>query len=222
MCSRPRAVSAIRYFASYASCSRRSSNFFIGSIASSTRFALAGSPPPPSRLPSFFGMICHDSPNLSLSQPHWLGDPPSAVSLSHRVSISCCESHPTKERDRLVELEKRPCVERHELLAFELVLDRHHLSVCAVNGQHPRPREDGRVVVHRLFGLRVEPEKWRDGQHGRLPVEFVGGGRSPPSPVSRSRFWNFYIEPRLTEESTQGVRPRRRQAEGGQRVRSTA
>jgi hypothetical protein len=167
MCSRPRAVSAIRYFASYASCSRRSSSFSICIIASTTRFAVAGSPPPPSRLPSFFGMIC-------------------------------------------------PCVERHELLAFELVLDRHHLSVCAVNGQHPRPREDGGVVLHRLFGLRVEPEKWRDGQHGRLPVEFVGRWSFPAFASKSEPIPEFLHRAEgLTEETTQGVRPR--PAAGGRR-----
>src|SRR5262249_34525603 len=77
------------HFPSYACCSRPASSLSIESIVSITRFALAGSPPPPSKLPSWFGMICHDNPNLSLSHPQRLGDPPSAVSLSQSVSISC-------------------------------------------------------------------------------------------------------------------------------------
>jgi hypothetical protein len=39
--------------------------------------------------PSELGMICHDSPNLSFSQPHRLGAPPSAVSFVQSSSISC-------------------------------------------------------------------------------------------------------------------------------------
>src|SRR6476646_8529833 len=80
---------------------------------------------------------------------------------------------PDEEGHRLVELEQGPGVERHEFLALELVLDGHYLSVRAVNGKHLRSREDRRVVVHRLFGLRVEPEEWRNGQHGWLLVEFA-------------------------------------------------
>ena len=32
--------------------------------------------------PIIFGTICHDTPNLSFSHPHWLSRPPSAVSFS--------------------------------------------------------------------------------------------------------------------------------------------
>src|SRR6478609_1491948 len=95
-------------FPSYACCSRPASSLSIESIASITRFALAGSPPPPSKLPSCFGMICHDNPNLSLSHPHRLGDPPSAVSLSHRASISCWVSHPTKNETASLNLSCAP------------------------------------------------------------------------------------------------------------------
>src|SRR5690349_1411321 len=47
-------------------------------------------------------MICHDRPYLSLSQPHLLSSPPSAVSLSHSSSTSSCEWQFTrKEIDSL-------------------------------------------------------------------------------------------------------------------------
>src|SRR5712692_6473240 len=45
--------------------------------------------------PKAEGMICHDSPYLSLSQPHLPFSPPSE-SFSHSVSTSCCVSQFTK------------------------------------------------------------------------------------------------------------------------------
>ena len=40
-------------------------------------------------------MICHDSPNLSFSQPQGPSSPPSAVSLLQYLSISACVSQVT-------------------------------------------------------------------------------------------------------------------------------
>src|SRR5258708_9700104 len=45
--------------------------------------------------PKAVGMICHDSPYLSLSQPHLCFSPP-AESLSHKSSTSSCVLQFTK------------------------------------------------------------------------------------------------------------------------------
>src|SRR5207245_5390758 len=60
-----------------------------------TRFALAGSLSP-SSLPKTVGTICHDTPYLSWSQPHWSFRPP-AESLSHSSSTSFCVSQFTNK-----------------------------------------------------------------------------------------------------------------------------
>src|ERR1700731_808850 len=46
-------------------------------------------------LPKTEGMICHDTPYLSFSQPHRCFAPPSE-SFSHSSSTSCCVSQFTK------------------------------------------------------------------------------------------------------------------------------
>jgi RNA polymerase sigma factor (sigma-70 family) len=65
------------------------------SMTFKTRFDFPASLSPSIR-PSVLGTICHDNPNLSFSQPHRLGAPPSAMSFVHNSSISSCVSHPTK------------------------------------------------------------------------------------------------------------------------------
>src|SRR5688572_28054797 len=44
----------------------------------------------PNISPNAEGIICQDTPNLSLSQPHLDYSPPSAVSFSHSSSTSAC------------------------------------------------------------------------------------------------------------------------------------
>src|SRR5205085_9096026 len=48
-----------------------------------------------SNLPNVDGMICHDNPYLSFSQPQLFLSPPSE-SFSHNSSTSCCVSQSTK------------------------------------------------------------------------------------------------------------------------------
>src|SRR4029077_17727045 len=48
--------------------------FFMPIIASNARFA--SSPPAASALVSMRGVICQETPHLSLHQPHWLSWPP--------------------------------------------------------------------------------------------------------------------------------------------------
>src|SRR5260370_41113404 len=66
----------------------------ICSIAFMTRFAFSVSLSC-NCLPKMDGMTCHDTPNLSCSQPHLSFLPP-AESLSHSSSPSCCVSQFTK------------------------------------------------------------------------------------------------------------------------------
>src|SRR5258705_12782435 len=53
------------------------------------------------------GTICHDSPYLSLSQPHWFGSPP-ADNVSHFSSISCWVSQFTTNDTASVNLNVGP------------------------------------------------------------------------------------------------------------------
>src|SRR5207247_2395297 len=64
-----RELTRLAHFRSYACCSALISIFFICSMACMTRFAFSGSLSP-SILPRTVGMICHDRPYLSCSQPH--------------------------------------------------------------------------------------------------------------------------------------------------------
>ena len=57
------------------------SSFCIFSIARIMRSTPAGSPLSASSS-SMRGLICHDNPNLSLSQPHCEAAPPPAINLS--------------------------------------------------------------------------------------------------------------------------------------------
>src|SRR5216684_7062872 len=63
-------------------------------MAFMTRFAFSTSLSCNS-LPRTDGMICHDRPYLSFSQPHLFFSPP-AESFSHSSSTSCCVSQFTK------------------------------------------------------------------------------------------------------------------------------
>src|SRR5258708_22997967 len=83
-----------RYGPSYARCKPAISILSIFIMACITRPDLEGSLSPNS-LPSAEGMICHDKPNLSLSQPHLSFFPPSE-SLSQSSSTSACVSQFTK------------------------------------------------------------------------------------------------------------------------------
>ena len=62
--------------------------FFISSIASMTLFDFAGSGSF-SISPRTVGLICHDSPYLSLSQPHGPSYPPSESLFQNRSTSSC-------------------------------------------------------------------------------------------------------------------------------------
>ena len=104
----------------------------IWSIAFSTRPDLAASLSD-SILPSAFGTICRDTPNLSFSQPHLPGVPPPAVSLVQNSSISCWVSQPTKKGCRLGEPLVGIAVQRDEPLAFQLELNGHNPSLDPVD-----------------------------------------------------------------------------------------
>src|ERR1043165_7871807 len=71
------------------------SSFLIVIIACMVRFAFSGSGSV-MKLPITAGAICHESPYLSLSQPHWPSCPPSAVSAFQYLSISAWSRHVTR------------------------------------------------------------------------------------------------------------------------------
>src|SRR6266571_1957458 len=71
-----------------------------------TLLAFAGSLSP-NISPKAEGMICHDRPYLSLSQPHLSFWPPSE-SFSHSSSTSCCVSQFTKNDIAGVKLNSGP------------------------------------------------------------------------------------------------------------------
>ncbi|KAL7358903.1 hypothetical protein ACKS0A_09266 [Histoplasma ohiense] len=63
------------------------SNLTLLSITSVTLFALALSESPINSN-KHLGTICHETPNLSVSQPHCDSFPPSATNAAHRRSTS--------------------------------------------------------------------------------------------------------------------------------------
>src|SRR5712692_9916458 len=98
--------------------------------------------------PKAAGMICQETPYLSLSQPHLCGSPP-APSFSHNLSTSSCRR----------EGELRAPVQCDELLAFELECRGHHRSLWSGpsfsithDADDFRILENGGVELHRLLG----------------------------------------------------------------------
>src|SRR5437867_8188768 len=69
--------------------------FFIFNIALITlcAFSVSGSL---NIWPRAAGMICHERPYLSFSQPHWPSAPPLLVSFLHSMSTSSCDSQFTR------------------------------------------------------------------------------------------------------------------------------
>jgi hypothetical protein len=128
-------------------------------------------------------MICHETPNLLVSQPHRPGSPPSASRSQHvdlLLGLAVDE-----ERDAVREREGRPAVQRHELLPGELELRRHHRSVAPGRGAEDlRVIEDRRLERDGLLGPAVERQEGRDLLlHVRLlgsAVSTVPKVRPPP------------------------------------------
>jgi hypothetical protein len=80
--------------------------FFILSIAAITRCDFAGSLSPISSI-NAVGTTCHETPNLSLSQPHWTSWPP-ADSFVQKWSTSSCVSQFTTSDIASVNLKSGP------------------------------------------------------------------------------------------------------------------
>src|SRR5205809_556744 len=167
--------------------------FFICSIACIALFAFTGSLSP-SSLPRIVGIICHDRPYLSCSQPHWSSRPP-ADSFFHSSSTSCCVSQFTNKEIACVNLKWGPPFSA-ELLTLERKRTPHHRALgpgprvaVARHASDLRVLEDRHVEVHRLFGVVVEPQE----RHDLLHVTSVGtssgrrGGRSSAPRRSSSR-----------------------------------
>jgi hypothetical protein len=155
----------------FPSCARRKaamSHFFIFMKALVTRSAFAGSLSE-SISERGAGTTCHDRPNLSFGQPQAtlfaaVGElAPVVVDLVLRFAVDL-------KRDRLVELELRAAVERHELLSLDLELYGHDRSrglavdlmsrlSIAIDASDLGVLEDRDVEIRRRLGLVVEPQQ---------------------------------------------------------------
>ena len=132
-----------------------------------------------------FGTTCHDTPNLSFSQPHGPSSPPSERVFQYR-STSSWLSQLSWNEIGLAEGELGPAVERRERLAVQLEADRHD------GARFPRPglavpgdledfrvREHRRVELRRLFAFGVEPQARSDLLHRAFPLIAVTVRRLP-------------------------------------------
>ena len=140
-------------------------------------------------LPNAEGMICHETPYLSLSHPQLFFSPP-AESFSQKSSTFLLHVAVHEERYRWCEGKVGAAIEREELLTLELECHRHYRSLgagaafsIALNGSDPGVLEDRRIEMHRLLGLMIEPQEWPDFLH-LLPslnahCEFVGNSYHP-------------------------------------------
>ena len=123
------------YASSWACRNRLMSIFAICSIASTTRFAFAGSLSPNSS-PSAVGTICQDTPNLSFSQPHLRFLPAGGECLPQPIDLFLrFATH--GQRDGLRKLEVRATVRRHQFLAsmgevFTAAHRAHHHSCFTI------------------------------------------------------------------------------------------
>ena len=113
-----------RSLPSYACCSRSDRACSSASIASITRLRLSRRPCRRASGPASSGRSATTGRTCPSASRSGSAAPPSAVSLLQKSSISCLRLAADEERDRLVELELRAGVERHELLALELELAR--------------------------------------------------------------------------------------------------
>src|SRR5437763_14222038 len=99
------------------------------------------------------------------------------------------------ERDRLVEFELWTAIERDEFLALNVEFNCQDRSwrlprgfgsffAVAENSSRLRILENGRVKLHCLLGLMIEPQEWSDFLHslltlcccGRVLFEFRNSG----------------------------------------------
>ncbi len=146
-------------------------------IARMTRWMPAASPLCMMR-GTTLGTICHETPNLSVSQPHWPGFPPSPSRSQYR-STSAWSAQSTMSEIAGVKANCGPPFESEKLLSLDLEQDRHHgalgpRSAFAVprGRDDPAAGEDRQIVSDRLLGLEIEPQTGCDLllAHGaRLP-----------------------------------------------------
>jgi len=134
----------------YACCSACRSSLSIVSMASIARFDAAASVPP-SIEPSVFGTICHDSPNLSFSQPHRLGTPPVGGDGCPQLVDFLLSIARDEERHGFRECVHRAGIQRHEPLALELELRRYDLPLRPIHGDDLRPLENRGVEQHGIY-----------------------------------------------------------------------
>jgi hypothetical protein len=95
------------------------------------------------------GTICHDRPNLSVSQPHWISLPAGAeffpVVIDFVLGLAVDD-----KRDGRRELIVLAAIEANERLPLQLKGHRHRRT------RRPRP---GRPIAHDLLDLRVGKDR---------------------------------------------------------------
>src|SRR5947209_20403141 len=129
------------------------------------------------------GTICHDTPNLSLSQPHGCCSPPSDR-RSHNRSISSCVSQLTKREVPCANVKVRAAVHGHESRSVEFERRVQHLPLRDRTSRLPADHADDAgvlkdrdIALDGFLGLIVERQERGDLLRGvllpalpRLPV----------------------------------------------------
>ena len=118
------------------------------------------------------GVICHDTPHLSLHQPHWLSWPPLLTIAFHRRSVFGLVVGGDLKRERLGVLEMRAAVQPDAGDAGHGELDCERTWPTSPR-QRPRRRWDPRPRWRRdcLRGAR-----WRAGSGAQRADRCCGGG----------------------------------------------
>jgi hypothetical protein len=136
-------------------------------MACMTRLAFSGSGSFSSS-PRARGTTCHETPNLSVSQPQGPFSPPLGELLPELVHLLLGLAV-DEQRDSLRERERGAAVQRHELLAGQLEGRRHQGALrprtgraVAARAEDPRAVEDRGVEVDRLLGAVVERQERGD------------------------------------------------------------
>src|SRR5206468_12816849 len=128
--------------------------------------------------PKTVGTTCHDTPNLSLSHPHWTSWPP-PESFSQKWSTSACVSQFTTKEIASVNLKIGPPFNATNSCPLSsnatVITDPfwssgglRRLFGVAGHASDLRVFEDRHVKIHGVFSLMIEPQERADLLH-RLP-----------------------------------------------------
>jgi hypothetical protein len=137
--------------------------FFMVIIASNARFASA--PPTAIASVSTRGVICHETPHLSLHQPQALSWPPLPTMAPIAVGLSLIVSGDL-EREGFVMFERGTAVEADTRDTGNLEFDCEHISLlagwvvtwCTVDGTHSAVGKGRDVKASSGLGILIVPE----------------------------------------------------------------